>query len=223
LSLIGFSAFALVSAMKGLSGETSCGCFGTVTVNPWLTMGLDLGIVICLMVFREPLRFRWALSSADRKKVLAVLIAWFILAGLALSAMLSLKQQPHATLGTEFTGADGREMILLEPKTWIGKEIPLISRFARPHEGAMLKRGEWYILLIHTDCPDCKQMMADLEREKTKRVAFVVVPSRANETAPNTSFPVFWLDDQNGWFVSTPFVVKVSEGICITAGNKVEE
>jgi len=34
LSLLGFSAFALVSLMKGVSGESSCGCFGTVTINP---------------------------------------------------------------------------------------------------------------------------------------------------------------------------------------------
>jgi hypothetical protein len=69
LSLIGFSAFALISAMKGLSGEASCGCFGTVTVNPWITAGLDLGIVVCLAVFRE--RLDWSFPPLDRKKVLA--------------------------------------------------------------------------------------------------------------------------------------------------------
>ena len=61
-----------------------------------------------------------------------VLITWILLSVPLLLAMLSLKEQPHATLGTVFTGPDGRRMILLEPETWIGKEFPLISRFAEP-------------------------------------------------------------------------------------------
>ncbi|MDR2441661.1 MAG: DoxX family protein [Planctomycetaceae bacterium] len=33
-----FSIFSIVSFYKVISGETSCGCFGSVTVNPWITM-----------------------------------------------------------------------------------------------------------------------------------------------------------------------------------------
>ena len=126
LSLLGFSVFTLVSMMKGWGGESSCGCFGTVTVNPWLTATFDAAIVGLLIMFRE--RFDWTVPALDRKKVLAVLIAWLVLAGLAFLGMFSLKQR-HATLGTEFTRHGGRKMILLEPEKWIGKEFPLVSRF----------------------------------------------------------------------------------------------
>ncbi len=40
-----FSLFATVSAFKGLMGEASCGCFGEVTINPWLMAAFDLGVV----------------------------------------------------------------------------------------------------------------------------------------------------------------------------------
>ena len=77
LSLLGFSMFTLVSMMKGLSGETSCGCFGTVTVNPWITMGLDLIIVACLAVFR-------VLDAEKQKEPLFsvgnVLLSWLLIA-----------------------------------------------------------------------------------------------------------------------------------------------
>ena len=53
LSLLGFTAFTLVSVMKAISGESSCGCFGTITVNPWLTATFDATIVGLLLVFRE--------------------------------------------------------------------------------------------------------------------------------------------------------------------------
>ncbi|GHT23043.1 hypothetical protein FACS189419_06450 [Planctomycetales bacterium] len=40
-----FLLFALVSFYKAISGETSCGCFGNVTVNSWFTMTFDIFIV----------------------------------------------------------------------------------------------------------------------------------------------------------------------------------
>lgn len=221
LSLLGFLAFTLISMMKGLSGESSCGCFGTITVNPWITVGFDLLIVICLAVFRE--RLDWTFPPLDRKNVLAVLVAWLVLGGLALVAMLSLKSQPHATLGTEFTGHDGKKLILLEPETWIGKKFPLVSRFVEQEEAEMLMTGTWNVLLIHTDCPKCLEMMADLGSRKAERIAIVVVPSQPNEKISNMSFPVFWLDRQNAWFVTTPCVIKVSEGLCIEVGEKIAE
>ena len=220
LSLLGFSMFTLVSMMKGLSGEASCGCFGTITVNPWITMALDLVIVICLAVFRE--RLDWTFPPPDRKKLLAVLIAWFVISGLALFGMLSLKQQPHATLGTKYTGADGRKMIELEPETWIGKEFPLISRFVQPEGSDILREGAWTVLLIHIDCPNCLEMMAVLQERNAEGIAIVVVPLQSNEKMPDTVFPTFVLDRQNDWFVSTPCVVELSEGICVEVGERVE-
>ncbi|MCL2305784.1 MAG: hypothetical protein FWC43_10615, partial [Planctomycetaceae bacterium] len=65
LSLLGFTAFMLVSLIKGLSGESSCGCWGTITVSPWITVGFDLAIVILLTIFRE--RIDWTFSFPDRK------------------------------------------------------------------------------------------------------------------------------------------------------------
>jgi len=215
LSLLGFSVFTLVSSMKGLSGETSCGCFGTVTVNPWITMVFDFVIVACLLIFRE--RFTWSFPPLDRKKVLAVLVAWFVLAGSALFFMLSLTQQPHATLGTEFTGPDGRVMILLEPETWIGREFPLIARFVEPEGSEILLEGAWQVLLVQPDCSECHLKLAELESrtQRPENVAIVVIPSRVDREIQQTSFPTFVLDRRNGWFVETPVVVKLVDGICV--------
>jgi hypothetical protein len=221
LSLLGFSAFTLVSLMKGLSGESSCGCFGIVTVNPWITAAFDAVMVGLLLVFRE--RIDWTFPPLDRKKVLAVLIVWLVLAGPALFFMLSLKQQPHATLGTEFTGPDGRKMILLEPETWIGKEFPLFARFVQPEGSDMLRQGTWLVLLVQPDCSDCKQMMAELEEKKIENVAIVVIPSRTGERIPQTAFPIFVLDGQNDWFVTTPCVVRLEEGRCVEVGERMKE
>jgi hypothetical protein len=138
ISLLCFTTFSAISIMKGLSGEKSCGCFGVVTVNPWITASFDIIIVILLAFFREPFKLNLGISTSDRKKLTIVLAVWFFLTIPVLFAMLSLKQQVHAMLGTEFTGSDNR-MIQLEPENWIGKEFPLASRFVQPANYEMLK------------------------------------------------------------------------------------
>ena len=217
-SLLGFSVFTLVSLMKGLSGESDCGCWGTFAVNPYITMSFDLVIVALLIVFRE--QSIWTFPVVDRKKLVVVLIAWLVLAGPALFAMFSLKEQPHATLGTEFTGPDGRRMILLEPEKWVGKEFPLFSRFANPEGSEILRQETWNVLLVQPDCPTCKQMIADLEVRSAENVAVVVVPSASNERELRTIFPVFWLDNRNGWFLS-PCIVNVMEGMCVEVKDNI--
>jgi len=207
--------------MKGLSGETSCGCFGTITVNPWITMSLDLVIVVCLAVFRE--RNNWTFSPLERKKVLAILVAWLVLGGFALAAMLSLKVQPHETLGTEHERFDSRRMIHLTPEKWIDKEFPLFSRFAEPEGSEVMQQGTWNILLVQSDCSDCAKMMAELEEKKNNNVVVVIIPSPRSDKLPQTSFPTFVLDDHVDWYAVTPRVVKLSEGICVEIGGPVGE
>jgi len=221
LTLLAFSAFALISVMKWIAGESSCGCFGVVTVAPWKTAAFDAAIVGLLLVFRE--RIDWSFPALDKRKVLAVLVVWLALAVPATYWMLSLKQQPHATLGTEFIGADGRIMILLEPETWIGKEFPLISRFAEPEGAEILLRGTWDVLLVQPGCPECVTKIAELEMGQRESVAIVVIPSGGTEKVLQSSFPTFVFDRNNGWFVETPRVVRLAEGICVAVDGKVGE
>jgi len=51
--LLCFSLFSFVTLYKGLTGAASCGCFGSVHVNPWITLlAIDLPAVILLLIFR---------------------------------------------------------------------------------------------------------------------------------------------------------------------------
>ena len=43
-----FGVFAVVAAAKGIAGEESCGCFGRVSVSPWLTLTIDVSAVVGL-------------------------------------------------------------------------------------------------------------------------------------------------------------------------------
>jgi hypothetical protein len=49
-----FGVFGAVSLSKALAGEASCGCFGRVTVSPWLTTALNVGAVFALVGWGAP-------------------------------------------------------------------------------------------------------------------------------------------------------------------------
>ena len=48
-----FSFFCVVTLYKALTGAASCGCFGAVSVPPWITLlAIDLPAVLALSLFR---------------------------------------------------------------------------------------------------------------------------------------------------------------------------
>jgi hypothetical protein len=215
LSFFCFSAFTIVSAMKGLSGESSCGCFGVITVNPWFTAMFDLMIVILLAIFRERFNFNIALSKWEKQKLFVIAVIWILLTVPVLLTIFSLKQV-QVTLGTEMTTPDGKKKIILEPETWKDKKFPLIAHFTQPADGEILKQGTWTIILIHTDCPNCRKLISEMENQNTTNTALIEIPSPATEdlSISQISFPIFKLDKSNEWFAVTPCVIVLVDGIC---------
>jgi len=227
-----FTTFAGVSFYKAfVLQETNCVCFGdAISINPWYTTAFDLIVVGLLICFRpHGILFQWRaflseMSELKRfKRVGIAVVVWMLLAVPMTHAIMSVKTNDLAELGIEFIGADGKKTILLLPEGWVGKELPLISRFVQPNDSEILKQGTWNVLLAQSDCPKCQEMKADLERRNAKGIAIVVIPSRANESHPQTQFPLFMLDKQNDWFVTTPCVVKLVDGICVVTGDHVTE
>ncbi|MCL2120127.1 MAG: hypothetical protein FWH27_17050 [Planctomycetaceae bacterium] len=219
LSLLGFTAFMLVSLIKGLSGESSCHCFGAVTTSPWITTFLDLAIVILLAIFRE--RIGWKFAFPDRKKLVTVLIAWIVLAGTALFAMLSLKQEPHATLGTEFIGVDGKSTIMLEPERWVDQRFPLWD-YVDDKSRSLLEKGEWNIVIGRKQCDECKQLIEKLGTHSTIPVALIEVDDDATDTVYSEpeNVPVKgWLTFEPHWLILMPCLIKCRDGVCVSVGD----
>lgn len=50
---LAFGGFVIITGYKAISGDASCGCFGTVHVNPWITLlTIDVPLFILLLAFR---------------------------------------------------------------------------------------------------------------------------------------------------------------------------
>ena len=211
-----FSVFSIVSGYLFLAGAESCNCFGRVSVPPLYTVLLDLTIVGLLLLFRP---IGWNELRKEffglKKGVPFIAAFWLCLALPATYAMLSVQKNKIAELGTEFIGVDGRKTILLEPEKWVGKELPLFSRIVQPESPEILKQGEWKVVLAHSGCSKCVHLIGDLESASVENTAAIIVPSHAAETLPQTTLPLFQLDNKNDWFASTPYLLKLRSGICV--------
>lgn len=92
-----FVVLAGASLTLALAGKASCSCFGRLTVNPWLTFGLDVGAVVALSLCR-PKRWSGRFGTGDFSPVLKVLSVAGLLLALVGGGMLLVFGGPAEAL-----------------------------------------------------------------------------------------------------------------------------
>lgn len=220
LATIGcFSVFAAVSLYKALSREVSCGCFGAIAVNPWLTMCFDMIIVALLVIFRptksETLKSRGcsaAQPSGEQQKILVILLIWLLFSIPATYMMLSVKEADTGDdLGVVFTGLDGKEKFLITPDKWLGKELPLMPHLETTEALERIKQGEWLVLLYHNDCDKCEKTIRELTENQGVDVICVEIPPVATVRKCPEQFEYARMKTTRIWMADTPIVVKMDD------------
>jgi thiol-disulfide isomerase/thioredoxin len=109
---------------------------------------------------------------------------------------------------------------VLEPETWIGKELPILDHI---DIGKQLKTGNWLIMLYHYDCPNCiatipkiEQMAKELQgNEDVLKFALIEIPPYgfAGTSPVNSNIVCVTgkLNTSKEWFVTTPAIILVSK------------
>lgn len=219
VALATFALFAAVALYKAHSGDASCGCFGRLTVSPWLTFGFDTLAVAALAVARPQLaqgnepRHRIALAAAACAAIVGGAGGW---------AMLSYDPAAVAEDG-DLIGGDS--FVVLEPEAWVGRTLPLL-----PHIdiGERLREGEWLVVLYRHDCGHCVESLPRYERlaaeSAARRVALIEMPPfappEADPVSPSTRCVRGRLSDAREWFVQTPAVLATSGGVVTAFGEE---
>jgi thiol-disulfide isomerase/thioredoxin len=232
-ALVCYSFFSMITLYKAVTGAASCGCFGSVQVNPWITLfAIDLPAVLALSLFRPkpvlPPRIlvRIRLHHRPVKALIRQLIkplpsaprfaatACLALAILGVTTpILALNEPAKVTSSYE----------VLEPETWVGKELPILDHI---DIAETLRKGTWLILLYHYDCPDCgwaipmyEQMARELAgNEDFLRIALIAVPpygrylGHKGPVSMNCPCTLGKLDQSKEWFVTTPATVLLTDG-----------
>ena len=192
LAALAFGAFIFITGYKALAGDASCGCFGTVHVNPWITLlTIDLPLFILLLVFRPQGEKLLPPPWPSAKHFFGVAIPAVIFLA-TLAAVLVFNKPPEKT--------DTYEVI--RPDQWTTvkpvKPLPPVDINTVPvvpdanvadantepnkaatvtvqpqNEWPMLKRidiadllrsGIVVVLLYHFDCPGCQEAIPQYEK-----------------------------------------------------------
>ncbi|MEI7836705.1 MAG: MauE/DoxX family redox-associated membrane protein [Planctomycetota bacterium] len=212
-----FMIFSGVTLTKGLQGQASCGCFGKVEVNPWYTFALDTVAVLGLLLIRpdigSPQRIRRPAIGA------AVGLVCVLVLGIPAGVAMSSYQPTIITAQGELVGES--RIVLLEPETWPGQRFPLLAHI---DIGEKLSRGRWVVMLFNRGCSGCaealpryRQMAKDWGDRSGVAVALVELPrhGESGKAQPGQDTGPVWgrLDDRQDWFVTTPTVVLLVDGV----------
>jgi Methylamine utilisation protein MauE len=217
-----FLVFSFVTLYKGLTGVESCGCFGLISVSPWITLlVVDLPVLIALGTFRP--KGLWSRRLPVR--------AWLRYESVKAFAEYFIKPVPSpshfvatAVLGLGVLGATALLLVLCEPAmvtssyevlrpgSWVGRRLPILRQIDIVEK---LKQGTWLVLFHRHDCPDChaavsqsERMARDLEgNEDLLRIALIEVPPYGPTPMPLGACTIGKLADAKEWFVAAPTAV----------------
>lgn len=216
ITLACFSSFVVVALYKGLSGETSCGCFGRVAINPWYMAACDLAAVAAMLWFRPSSAASY--SHRSRRMRVAVVLSTIVIVGVP-SGIIMAHSGPKASIVEGLI--EGRSYTILEPQKWVGKRLPLLPRISI---GERLVSGEWTVVLYHYDCPNCRTVLPEFVKtaeewaraRDRRRMAFIEVPPYApvgeNPVSGTFACLLGQLPEGRTWFVRTPTVITLVDG-----------
>lgn len=183
-----------MSFWKGLSGETSCGCFGQVAVHPWYSFTLDTLAVAALLRARPAGAWRSAsfASRSVRRRLTAVTVLWLLV---GLPAGVAMESFQTATLTESGNLLGDSEFVVPKPKSWIGKRFPLLQH---ADIGDQLRQGMWIILLYDHRCSACRDAVSQYRKLARDFAATSGCPAIGLlECPPYTTQPT--ADDENPW------------------------
>lgn len=216
-----FGMFAIFSLYRAVAGYESCGCLGSVGVNPWWTLTFDAGVLA--IVSWGPIGMM-ATSPEENRRIRS----WICVASYGPLATLSLlhlaKSEPaHLDASGALKLTSDSRLVVLEPADWIGKVFPLSGYLSPPVD---LSKGRWTILMYHHDCPKCQEVLpryevladANKTHGKSHPVLLLEVPPFGAPFDQAASSAIHArLSDEHEWFVQAPVELRLNNGRVATS------
>ena len=213
-----FGVFIGFTLYRALIGAESCGCFGTVHVNPWITLSaIDVPFFVAFLIFRpwdcKLLPPPWP----SAKNFFAVAIPTLVIIAAVTPAVI-FNRPPDKT----------EKYQVVKPEEWITQ-----SSQADPPEWPMFEyidiadalRSNIAIVIFHShECETCHeaiplydQMARDMEgNQDAMRFAFIEIPPYAEpaDSLVSADTPALTgrLDSSIEWIMGTPLVVVLQQG-----------
>lgn len=215
IGLVSFFCFIFVTLQKGIIGAESCGCFGTVKVNPWITMTLiDIPLFLAFAIFRPKGEKLLPPPWPSLRYFLAIAIPTFILLP-TVEYVLITNKPPMVSEKYE----------VLNVKNWSANQPWSLLQYIDIQD--RVKTGDWIVFMYHNDCPDCRQAVPIYEKFygdlKGNNVDMAFIEMQPYEQGDkqlipkNSKVPRGQLSDAKIWYVETPVVVVLRDGLVLKA------
>jgi hypothetical protein len=219
IAVLAFGLFIAVTLQKGLIGAESCGCFGRVKVNPWVTLSaVDIPLFLGLVIFRPKGLKLLPPPWPSALHFFGVAIPTFIAFSIIIPVLV-FNKPPDKT--------DKYEVI--KPAEWIAdaqthKEWPMLKYI---DIAGVLKSNIVVVVLYDTECETCHkaiplydQMARDMAgNEDAIRFALIEIPPYASgkdDIVPaDTPCLQGRLDASKKWYAQTPLVVVLADGVAV--------
>lgn len=215
--MVAFMLFSVISAARVVLGQDNCGCFGRVPLHPAVTLVLDVVVVLLLLSVSpapEPRSFAWPS------------FVWFLFYSVAAvsAGVVAIGHMPRTIDDTGIIPTGGG-IVLIEPGKWIGKTFPLLGHVVGNAE--QLATGEWTIVFFHHNCNNCREVVLSYHQDdgfrENKSIAFIEVPPYGDIGVSLTRGPILQLNDHFDWFISTPSVIELKDGIVLASTPTIAE
>jgi len=221
IAVFSFMLFVGVTLQKGLIGAASCGCFGTVHVNPWITLfTLDIPVLFALLIFRPKGQKLLPPPWPSAGYFFAVAIPTVILLTLTVVTIV-FNRPPEKTTGYEVV----RPQQWLTEQSTLDEQWPLLKHIDIADK---LRNSIAVVVLIQYQCEQCHEVIPHYEQlcdqlagnEDSLRIAFVEIPpyAPANESLipAQTACLTGKLDTSKKWYIKTPLAVLIENGKLIS-------
>jgi len=216
VALAMLAAFVPVLVGDLVLGASSCGCFGAVPVPPWVTLGMDLTLLVGVW---------WLGGKAPSLRVEGPLplgrslaVACLALVGFALAFGLPA---PAGTPSATAARLPAAGYFLPDYRAWIGKrwqELEIASYVAGMP--ADLAQGRQYVVFYRKDCGHCHALLDTFfTQDLPGPTTVIAVPERAGfptagiKPMPCTACRRAELPVGCDWFFKTPVVVRLQDGV----------
>jgi hypothetical protein len=212
-------AFIPVLVGDLLLGASSCGCFGAIKVNPWVTLVMDVTFFLGIVFLgrREP---RLAISSSlPTNRVVAVGL-WSLLSVVAAFATSADLPPVSSEAAGDLPALPADGYYLPAYEEWLGqpfRELEIAAwTVGLPDD---LDVGQQFVVFFRKDCEHCHELLevyfsGALDRPTTA----IAVPERDGWPTENLQpFPcpecrVAELPSGIDWFLQTPVLVRLIDG-----------
>jgi hypothetical protein len=236
---LAYFGFIFVTLYKGVIGAASCGCFGQIHVNPWITLGLiDVPMFIILLMNRPGDEYKllpppwpniWhALIFA------APIFGVLIFAAPAMVAFKPVCIKPDEAVKPVFPikhtnpvepnkTAEIKPLPKPDTKPTTTQQADLWSWLQYIDIADQLKEGVVVILMYHHDCPTCATMVPKYDAyyhkmqklgDNSMKIAFVAAPPYGDKgpVPADTVCLRGKLSESQKWAITSPYVVALIDG-----------